>query len=167
MTVNPSSSPNQGRRRSPRWWLIGGLIALALVLIGAAAVYAGTRLTDDPESTAEPGRPTASPTTPGLPGFLGPSEQPEVRFDCTQVFAIIAETVGVDIDYVESRRAAAERFRQLAPTSPVQRAALGALIDEYDAVAQMVEDDPGAEAEATIRERAARDSFIESGACDY
>lgn len=171
MTVNPtpaatpaSGSASQDRRRFRR--LIGVLIGVALVLIGAAVVYAGVGSAGESGPEAEPVPPGTVPTSIGLvPDFPLPTAQPAGGFGCLQVLGILNGMIGADAGYVASRRDAADQLRQLEPATPAQQAALDALASELDAAAQLVEDDPSAEPEALEREGAASDAFAETGVC--
>lgn len=169
---DPERPPtNQGRTQSRRWWLIGGL-AVALLLVGAAAAYAGTRFAEDPESSAaEPpvaDPPSASPVTP--PSFLEPppTEPPPAQGGdfCWDVINILSDRVGVDLDYVENTRDIADRLRQLDAPTPTHQAALDDLVAELEAAADMVEDDPSAEGAASDRDDEAAFAFVDAGGCD-
>jgi hypothetical protein len=164
-----SPSPNQDRRRVRRRWLIGGSIAVALVLIGSAAVYAGTTIADDrePESPMrQPGQAISSAEPAPTPSRPSPTPQGESAFNvCVEAQMILLDMIGVDVDYVETRRTAADRIRALAAPTSMLQAQLDELADELDAAAQMVEDDPTAEAEAIDREDAASLALIDSGEC--
>jgi hypothetical protein len=178
MTVNSfsspdpgSPSPNQDRRRNRRRWLIGGTVALALAIVGAAAVYAGTMLADDDRSAdaaAEPGAEprSAPPLIPPDPPSPGPSTDQGWAF-CMEVQSILSdEFVDLDVDFVESRRAAADRLRHLVAPSSTHRVALDELADELIELAEIVEEDPAAEAEASERSDEAVFEFIDDGGCD-
>jgi hypothetical protein len=171
MTVSPSPLPNQDRQRLRRWWLIGGSIAVALLLIGAAAaVYAGTRPANDRGSEAAPVEPSTVPPSPSpttSPPDPVPTEEPVTGWTlCMEVQTILQDMIDVDTDYVETRRTAADRLRELETPTPSHRALLDDFADELDAAAQMVEDDPTAELDAFDREAAASSAFINSGGCD-
>jgi hypothetical protein len=178
MTLNPSSSPgsdypppNQDRQRFRRWWVVGGLV-VALLLVGAAAAYAGTVLANRGESAAEDlAAPSAtlSSAPPSLPPGMLPTERPtDLGWAfCRDVnFILSDEFVELDVDYVKSRRAAADRLRELEAPTLTHQAALDELADQLDAAAQMVEDDPAAEGGAIEREDAAYVAFVNAGGCD-
>ena len=188
MTVRPPASiepgapsPHHGRRGIRRWLLIFGSVAV-LVVIGAVTVYAATTGTDEPEAAGQlvPPSPSASsvpPTARTAPPThltpLTPVEQPtlsELDILCRDVLIILNDvmTTGGGEDYVETRRAGADRIRALAEDYPAQQEALEAFADELDAAAQLVEDDPSPRTEqvAFDREEAAGYAFFDAVGCE-
>ena len=144
---------------------------MALVLIGAAAVYAGTTIgggdRSDRDEFVQPDGGLPSPR-PSTSRGLSPTEPADrgLAF-CLQVQAILSdEFVDLDVDFVESRRAAAGRLRELAAPTSTHRAARDELADELEALAETVEEDPAAEAEASERGDEAVFAFIDGGGCD-
>ena len=150
-----------------------------LVLIGAVTVYAATTGTDEPDaagqlvppstsaSSVPPPARTAPPThlTP-----LTPVEQAtpsELDLLCREVLIIFSDTVVTVDDYAETRRAGADRIRNLVEHYPAYREALDTLADELDAAAQMYEDDPSPRTEqmAFDREEAAGYAFFDAVGC--
>jgi hypothetical protein len=172
MTQSPSAwsspdsvSPEPGRRLSRRWWLAGGL-AVVLLMIGVVTVYAVTRDVADRGSVAD--EPVEASAPPSIPAGLLPTDRPvnPGREFCRAVQGILNQVIGIDIDYAENRRSIADQLRELDAPTPRHQAARDELADEFDAAAQMVEDDPAAESEALDRDRAAQFGFLDAGGCD-
>jgi hypothetical protein len=165
-----SSSPDgvsahPGWRPSRRWWLAGGL-AVVLLMIGVVTVYAMTRNVADRGAVAD--EPAEASAPPSIPAGLLPTDRPvnPGRAFCRAVQDILNQVIGVDLDYAENRRSIAGQLRELDAPTPRHQAARDELADEFDAAAQMVEDDPAAELEALDRDRAAQFGFLDAGGCD-
>ncbi|HEY8475110.1 MAG TPA: hypothetical protein VIL37_21160, partial [Natronosporangium sp.] len=130
MTVHPPASiepgapsPHHGRRGFRRWLLIFGSVAV-IVLIGAVTVYAATTNTGTDEADAAgqlvPPSPSASSVPPPArtapPTQLSPADEPtlsELDVLCRDVLLILSNTMANADNYVETRRAGADRIRDL------------------------------------------------------
>jgi hypothetical protein len=147
--------------------LVGGL-TVALLLVGVAVVYAGTRSTEDREAgPTEPAGVDQPSALPPIPPGLPPTEQAvDLGWAlCMEIQVAFDDTVGVDLDYAEALGNLGNRLRALEAPTAGQQALLDELVDEVDAAAQMVEDDPTVEYEANRRADGAHLAFIDAGGC--
>jgi hypothetical protein len=168
-----------------RWWAIGGLV-LAVLLLGTAA-YGATRIVADraggdqrwagPVGTADPGGGAAATTPPattspvpaGIPPVTPAAPQGDAAWDlCMDIYGILGDMVGAfgAEEFVESRRTAADRIRDLRAPTPSHQAALDDFTADLDALAQMVEDDPSTEQQGVDGTWEAYNEFVLSGGCD-
>lgn len=167
----PATATTPGRPWFGRWWVLAGLVAL--LLIGSAAGYGGTRAaldlaadTDPAASTDPPGAdegpgaaPSPEPTEPSEPPELAlPTVPPLGDEVCGQVAITMITMLAAVIDpdqagsleeyqqsVADARRVAASELRALAEqvSEERERAALEEFAAEVEASAQLVEDNLG------------------------